>query len=97
MLLCFALWLDLRGQPCGRDLDTLFGLYNGVREKLQQANIPPPTGSAVAGVLHLAGDLEEEDGNDGGLSLLSVNSDGSVWMNGAQVGTCVEDASRLLA
>jgi hypothetical protein len=94
-LLCFALWLDLRGQPCGRDLDTLFGLYSGVREKLQKANLQPPAGSAVAGVLHLAADLEDDYGDDGGLSLLAMQEDGSVWLDGHKAGASTHQSTHL--
>ena len=62
--LCFSLWLDLRGKPCDSDLDTLLNLYTGVRQKLQAAGLPSPAGQAVAGVLHLAEDIDEDDEED---------------------------------
>lgn len=90
----FSLWLDLRGKPCEQDMDTLLGLYTGVRARLDKAGLPPPAGSAVAGVLHSVADLEEDDGEDGGLSLLSLEKDGSLWLDGTRAGTSVIDQSQ---
>lgn len=88
-LLCFALWLDLRGKPCTQDLDSLLTLYTGVRNRLDAAGLPPPSGAAVAGILHLTSDDEEDDGDDGGLSLLSIDEAGSVWMDGCRAGSSI--------
>ena len=100
LALLFSLWLDVRGRSCGADLDALLNLYSGVRTRMDAAGLPPPAGSAVAGVLHLEADLDDEDGEDGGLSLLALHKDGSVWLDGDRVGStatteaAVEDALR---
>ena len=75
-----SLWLDLRQQPCANDMDCLFDLYSGVRTLLGNK---APSGSAVAGVLHLEEDLDGEE-EDGELSLLSVGKDASLtlWRDG---------------
>ena len=96
LTLGFSLWLDLRGKPCSADLDTLLNLYTGVRQKLSDAALPPPSGQAVAGVLHLAADLDEDDEEeDDGLSMLVVNADGELHMDGAKAGTIVQNTAGL--
>jgi hypothetical protein len=94
--LCFTLWLDLRGDSCTSDLDKLLDLYAGVRKRFDAAGLPPPVGSAVAGVLHSQADLDEDDG-DGGLSLLALDSERALWLDGVPAGRAIveEDWSLL--
>ena len=94
--LCFSLWLDLRGKPCDSDLDTLLNLYTGVRQKLQAAGLPSPAGQAVAGVLHLAEDIDEDDEEDGGLSLLVLDADGNLLLDGARAGSSIIEKNNLV-
>tara|TARA_B110001452_G_scaffold167874_1_gene140256 strand:- start:1289 stop:1858 length:570 start_codon:yes stop_codon:yes gene_type:complete len=86
MLLCLSLWLDMRGKPCGSDLPALLELYGGVRKRFDKAGLPAPQGAAVTGVLHDQSDLEDDDGEDGGLSLLELDRDGGVWLDGERAG-----------
>ena len=85
-----SLWLDLRGKPVANDLTVLLDLYGGVRKRFDKAGQPPPQGSAVTGVLHLLRDLEkdEEDGDDGGLSLLALDGD-VMYLDGAPAGLSI--------
>ena len=85
-----SLWLDLRGKPVANDLTALLDLYGGVRKRFDKAGQPPPQGSAVTGVLHLLRDLEkdEEDGDDGGLSLLALDGD-VMYLDGAPAGLSI--------
>ena len=53
-------WLDLRGSACAGDMDSLFGLYGGVRKQFESSGLPTPKGSAIAGVLHDLADLDGE-------------------------------------
>ena len=82
MLICLSLWLDMRGKPCANDLPALLDLYGGVRKRFDKAGLPAPQGAAVAGVLHHQSDLEDDDGEDGGLSLLELDGDAAVWLDG---------------
>ena len=86
-----SLWLDLRGKPVADDLTVLLDLYGGVRKSFDKAGQPPPQGSAVTGVLHLLRDLEEdedEDGDDGGLSLLALDGD-VMYLDSAPAGVSI--------
>ena len=83
-----SLWLDLRGKPVANDLTALLDLYGGVRKRFDKAGLPPPQGSAVTGVLHLLSDMEEEDGDDGGLSLLALNGD-AVYLDNEPAGVSI--------
>jgi len=85
-----ALWLDLRGKSVANDLTALLDLYGGVRKSFDKAGQPPPQGSAVTGVLHLLRDLEkdEEDGDDGGLSLLALDGD-VMYLDSAPAGVSI--------
>lgn len=93
MLLCLSLWLDARGKPCGNDLSALLDLYGGVRKRFDKAGLPAPQGAAVAGVLHHQRDLEDDDGEDGGLSLLELDRDGGVWLDGDRAGLSLTASS----
>ena len=86
MLVCLSLWLDMRGKSCANDLPALLDLYGGVRKRFDKAGLPAPQGAAVAGVLHHQSDLEDDDGEDGGLSLLELDRDGAVWLDGERAG-----------
>ena len=86
MLICLSLWLDMRGKSCANDLPALLDLYGGVRKRFDKAGLPAPQGAAVAGVLHHQSDLEDDDGEDGGLSLLELDRDGAVWLDGERAG-----------
>jgi hypothetical protein len=74
----FTLWLDVRGKPCADDVDVLLDLYGGVRTRFSKAGLPPPSGAAVAGVLHEQADLEDDSGDDGELNLLEIGSGGAL-------------------
>lgn len=91
MLLALSLWLDLRGKPCADDLSVLLDLYGGVRKRFDRDGLPPPRGATVTGILHLApGDLEEEDGADGELSLLALEPEGGrILRNGEPAGVAI--------
>ena len=56
------LWLDLRGTPSGDEgMDKLLELFSGVRYRFNKACLPPPSGAAIAGVLHEATDVADDD------------------------------------
>ena len=92
--LCLGLWLDLRGTPPSHGLTALLDLYKDVRTRFDNAGLSPPAGSAVGGVLHLARDLvgEEDDPEDGGLSLLVLDGDG-LYSGGQRVGATISLSS----
>ena len=81
LITCFiSCWLDLRGCACAKDMDSLFDLYGGVRVRFENAGLATPKGSAIAGILHEFADLDGEE-EDGELSVLAVNTDGSLVMD----------------
>jgi len=84
------LWLDLRGTPSGDEgMDKLLELFSGVRYRFNKACLPPPSGAAIAGVLHEAADVaDDDDPEDGGLSLL-VLRDGELWSDGRHAGAAI--------
>jgi len=84
------LWLDLRGTPTGDEgMDRLLELYTSVRYRFQKASLPPPSGAAITGVLHMAADVDDDDDpTDGGLSLLILRDDG-LWSDGQRAGAAI--------
>ena len=89
-----GLWLDLRGTPSTSGLTALLDLYTGVRKQFDKAGLPPPVGSGVGGVLHLAKDLvaDDDDPMDGGLQLFVLDGD-DLYSDGRRVGTAISLSS----
>ena len=94
--LCFSLWLDLRGKPCDSDLDTLLNLYTGVRQKLQAAGLPSPAGQVWPVCCIWQKTSMKMMKRMGGLSLLVLDADGNLLLDGARAGSSIIEKNNLV-